>query len=100
VLSESPGRVRFNRVYFSIFRAKVWKILIFEWNSLLEIQKHCKNWVWKGKFSLDLNVFTLPHLEIFNSENAKNKECVHNWANDTSYTGKFLFKIGLYIVSI
>jgi len=28
---ESPRRVRLNRAYFTIFRAKVWKILIFEW---------------------------------------------------------------------
>jgi len=32
VLLESPWQVRFNRVYFIIFRAKVGKIyLIFEW---------------------------------------------------------------------
>jgi len=30
VLLESPQQVRFNRVYFTIFRAKVWKILIFK----------------------------------------------------------------------
>jgi hypothetical protein len=36
---ESSRRVRFNRVYFSIFKAKVWSILIFEWILLLEIQK-------------------------------------------------------------
>jgi len=71
----------------------MWKIFIFEWISLLEIQTNCKNWVWKGKFRLDLNVFTLPNLEIFNSENAKNKGCVHTWANSTSYTSKFLFKL-------
>jgi hypothetical protein len=33
-----------------------------------------------------LNVFTLPKLEIFNSENVKNKTYVHTWANDTGYT--------------
>jgi hypothetical protein len=26
-----PGQVRFNKVYFTIFRAKLFKILIFEW---------------------------------------------------------------------
>ncbi len=31
VLLESSQQVRFNRVYFTIFRAKVWKIFIFEW---------------------------------------------------------------------
>jgi hypothetical protein len=29
VFLESPWQVRFNRVYFTILRAKVWKILIF-----------------------------------------------------------------------
>ncbi len=37
----------FNGVFFTIFRAKVWKILIFEWILLLEIQTNCKNWVCK-----------------------------------------------------
>jgi hypothetical protein len=49
VFLESPGQVTFNRVYFRIFKAKVWKILIFECILLLEIQTNCKNWVWKGK---------------------------------------------------
>jgi len=31
VLLESPQQVKFNKVYFSIFGVKVWKILIFEW---------------------------------------------------------------------
>jgi hypothetical protein len=39
VLLESPQQVRFNRVYFIIFRAKMWKIFICEWILLLEIQK-------------------------------------------------------------
>jgi hypothetical protein len=49
VLVESPRWARFNRVYFTIFLAKVWKILIFEWILLLKIQTNCKNWVWKEK---------------------------------------------------
>jgi hypothetical protein len=40
VLLESPRRI-------TIFKAKVWKILIFERILLLEIQTNCKNWVWK-----------------------------------------------------
>jgi hypothetical protein len=44
---ESPWWVRINGVFFTIFRAKVWKILIFEWILLLEIQTNCKNWVCK-----------------------------------------------------
>jgi hypothetical protein len=47
-----------------------------------------KNGFWKEKsVGAALNVFTLSTLEIFNSENVKNKECVHTWANsrcDTS----------------
>jgi hypothetical protein len=46
----------------------------------------------EGKISSVVNVFTLPNLDIFNSENVKNKECVHTWANNTShiscYNGK------------
>ncbi len=40
----------------------------------------------QGKISWALNVFTLSNLEIFNSENVKNNECVHTWANYTGYT--------------
>jgi len=36
VLLESPRQVRFNRVYFIIFRTMVWKIMIFEWVLLVE----------------------------------------------------------------
>jgi hypothetical protein len=46
---ESPWQGRFNRIYFTIFKAKVWKILIFQWILVLEIQTNCKNWVWKEK---------------------------------------------------
>ncbi len=43
MLLESPPHLRFNRVYFIIFRAKVWKILIFDWILLLKIQTNRKN---------------------------------------------------------
>jgi hypothetical protein len=33
----NPGRVGFNKLYFTIFRAKVWKVLLSEWILLLEI---------------------------------------------------------------
>ncbi len=46
---EKPQWVGFNGVYFTIFKANVGKILIFEWILLLEIQTNCKNWVWKEK---------------------------------------------------
>jgi hypothetical protein len=89
VLLESPHRVRSNRVYFTIFRAKVWKILILEWILLLEVQTNSKNWVWKEK-SVELSLCS--HCQILknsNSENVNNKECVHTWANGTSYTSPY-----------
>ncbi len=49
VFSESPREVRFNRFYFTIFRAKMWKILICEWILLLKIQTNYKNCVGKEK---------------------------------------------------
>jgi hypothetical protein len=66
--------------------------LIFEWILLLEIQTNCKKlgYFWKEKsVGAALNVFTLPTLEIFNSENVKNKECVHTWASGTGDTSGY-----------
>jgi hypothetical protein len=40
-----------------------------------------RNWVWKEKSVEPAIVFTLPNLQIFNSENVKNKECLHTQAN-------------------
>jgi len=65
----------------------VWKTLILEWILLLEIQINLINLGFgKEKIFEPSNVFTLLNLEIFNSENVKNKECVHTWANSTGYT--------------
>jgi hypothetical protein len=71
VLLESPRQVRFSRVYFTIFRAKVWKILVFKCILLLEIQTNYIKLGLKGKFSWAFNVFTLPIFLIFNFENPK-----------------------------
>jgi len=51
----------------------VWKILIFEWILLVDIQKNCKKIGFEMKNHLvePLNVFTLLNLENFNSENVK-----------------------------
>jgi hypothetical protein len=49
VLSKSLQQVKFNRVYFIIFRAKLWKILIFESILLLEIQNKLQKLVLNGK---------------------------------------------------
>jgi hypothetical protein len=49
VFLESPRWVRFNRVHFTIFRAKVRKILIFGVDPLSKIQPNWWNWVWMEK---------------------------------------------------
>ncbi len=60
MLLESFRRVRFNRVYFTTIRAKMWKIFIFGWILLMEIQTNLQKLGWKGKkISWALNVFTL-----------------------------------------
>jgi predicted ABC-type exoprotein transport system permease subunit len=66
MLLESPHQVRSNRCYFTIFRATVWKILIFEWILLLEVQTNSKNWVWKEK-SVELSMCS--HCEILKFSN-------------------------------
>jgi hypothetical protein len=51
----------------------------------LEIQTNCKNWVWKEN---PVDPSMRSHCRIkknLNSENVKNKECVHTWANSTSH---------------
>jgi len=40
----------------------------------------------EGKISSTLNMFTLLNLDMFNSENVKNKECVHTWVHNAGYT--------------
>jgi hypothetical protein len=40
----------------------------------------------EGKISWALNMFTFSNLKISNSENLKNKECVHTGANGLGYT--------------
>jgi hypothetical protein len=57
MLLESPGRVRFNRVYFTIFRAKVWKIFILLsgfccWKSNAKIEFGKKNQLTSQGFTL------------------------------------------------
>jgi hypothetical protein len=79
--------VKFSRVYFTIFRAKVWKILSFEWILLLEIQLNWKNWVWKGK-AVELSMCSHCQIAKFLilKNNVKKKECVHTWAKGIGYT--------------
>jgi hypothetical protein len=48
---ESLQQVRFTIVYFTIFKANVWKILIFEWILLLEILKKFQKLGLEGKIS-------------------------------------------------
>jgi hypothetical protein len=61
LLLEILGQVTFNGVYFTIFIAKVRKILIFEWILLLEIFLNHKNWVWKEK---SVESLTCSHCRI------------------------------------
>jgi hypothetical protein len=56
---EGPQRLRFNRVYFTIFRAKVWKILIFWVDFVAENSKKLQKLGLEGKISWALNVCTL-----------------------------------------
>jgi hypothetical protein len=65
ILLESPQQVRCNKVHFTIFRTKVWKILIFEWILLLEIETNWNKLGWEGKICWALNVFTLPNFRKF-----------------------------------
>jgi hypothetical protein len=64
VLLESFRRVRFNGVYFTIFRAKDVKDI----NFLVEIQTNLQKLGWKEK------------------KNQVSPQCVHTWANGTGYT--------------
>jgi len=57
--------------------------LIFLVNCIAEnSNKLQKKWVWEVKKQLSLQRGTLLNLEFFNSENVKNKQSVHTWAND------------------
>ncbi len=59
VLLESPWRVRFNRIYFIIFRVKVWRILIFGVNFCCWKFLIIANIGFGRKNQLSPNVFTL-----------------------------------------
>jgi hypothetical protein len=73
VLVESPWRVRFNKVYFTIFRAKVWKILIFEWILLVFLEISILK-IWKIK-----NVFTLGLTTQATLVAMKEGSCLFGW---------------------
>ncbi len=66
VLLESPWWVRFSGVYFTIFRAKVWKILIFEWILFLNYYFFkCEIWVWKVKLGFKIFILKRPRVLSF-----------------------------------
>jgi hypothetical protein len=50
------------------------------------LQTKCKNWVSKEKSIEPVNVFTLLNSETFDSENVKDKACVHACGNGRGYT--------------
>jgi hypothetical protein len=70
-----PWWVRFNRVYFTIFRAKVRKILIF----------------WVHFVAENSNFFAKIGFE---RKNQLSPQFVHTWANGTGYTSIHLFFVG------
>jgi hypothetical protein len=67
VLLENPWQVKFNRIYFTIFRAKVWKILNLDWILLLEIQTNCKKCV--------LKEYSVEPLEVCSNCQIRNFQC-------------------------
>ncbi len=79
MLLESLQQVRFNKFYFKIFRAKVWKILICEWVLLLKIQTNCKKWVWIEK-------------------SVESPQCVHTWVNGTNYTSYVKVVTSIFLI--
>jgi hypothetical protein len=70
-LLESPQQVRFNKIYFTIFRAKVWKILIFECILLPEFQINYKKLGLEGKISWAFNVLTFRNFQFWKFEKLK-----------------------------
>jgi hypothetical protein len=69
---ENPWWVRFNKVYFTNFKAKLWKILIFEWFFFVENSKQLQKLGLEGKTNWVFNVFTLSNLWFFKCEKFKN----------------------------
>jgi hypothetical protein len=65
VLLENLWRAKFNNVYFTIFKAKVWMILF--------VNVFC---CWKFK-QIEKNGF--------GKKNQLSLQCVHTWANDICY---------------
>jgi hypothetical protein len=67
VLLESPWEVRFNRVYFTIFRAKVGKVIFFSFFlsgfCCWKFKQSAKNWVLKEKSVEPSNVFTFAEFK-------------------------------------
>ncbi len=59
VLLESPRWVRFNRVYFTIFRAKVWKVLMFLVKFVAKNSNKLQKLGLEEKNQLNPSVFTL-----------------------------------------
>jgi hypothetical protein len=81
LLLESPQQVRFNRVYFTTFRDKVWKILIFDWILLLKTGFGRKNQLSPQCVHIYIYIYVYIYWK-----------CVHTWANGTGYT-KYTLKL-------
>ncbi len=71
---ESFWQVRFNRIYFTMFEGKVWKIWIFEWILSLKIHQIAKiGFERENQFSLQC-VHTYLNLTSYNNINLKKKK--------------------------
>jgi hypothetical protein len=76
VLLERPQQLRFNQVYFTIFRAKVWKILIFWVYFVARISNKLQKLGLEGKISWAFNVCAhiveFRNFQLWNFEKMKN----------------------------
>jgi hypothetical protein len=78
MLLESLQQVRFNKFYFKIFRAKVWKILICDGFCCWKFKQIVKNG--------------------FELKNQLNPQCVHTWVNGTNYTSYVKVVTSIFLI--
>ncbi len=96
-LLKSHWWVRFNRIYLTILKVKVWKILIFEWILFWKFKKIAKiRFGRKNQLSPHcLHITKFLKIQFLKCEKWK---CVHTWGNNTSYANendknKYMFNL-------
>jgi hypothetical protein len=94
LFEESPqlNESRFNQVYFTIFRAKVWNMLFWSGFFGLEIQNKLQKLSLEGKSVEPTICFHIVKFRNFQFWKCVNKECVHTWANNTGDTNVYELK--------